>query len=113
MTAASAATASRISSTPGVCGGEACIRGTRIMVWLLVYFRRHGWTDAALLDAYPGLTSADLDAAWDYCARNATEIERAVWRNAVAAGHEPDATAPALEDTMFHGSSAQTPGGAP
>jgi uncharacterized protein (DUF433 family) len=86
-----ATVASRISSKPGVCGGEACIDGTRIMIWLLVYLRRRGRSDAALLDDYPGLTPADLDAAWDYYRRNPLEIEQAVWRNTVAADHEPGA----------------------
>ncbi len=95
MTAASAATASRIASTPGVCGGETCIHGTRIMVWLLVYLRRRGRTDAALLDDSPGLTPAELDAAWDYYRRNPLEIEQAVWRNIVAADHEPGSPVPA------------------
>ena len=89
MTTATAA--SRISSKPGVRGGEACIDGTRIMIWLLVYLRRRGRSDAALLDDYPGLTPADLDAAWDYYRRNPLEIEQAVWRNTVAADHEPGA----------------------
>jgi len=26
----------RIVKTPGVCGGEACVRGTRLSVWGLV-----------------------------------------------------------------------------
>ncbi|HVS34517.1 MAG TPA: DUF433 domain-containing protein [Gemmataceae bacterium] len=89
------ATASLISSTPGVCGGEACIRGTRIMVWLLVYMRRRGRTDADILDGYPGLTQADLDAAWDYYGQHATEIEQAIWRTNVAADCEPGALMPA------------------
>jgi uncharacterized protein (DUF433 family) len=26
----------RITKTPGICGGDACVRGTRIPVWLLL-----------------------------------------------------------------------------
>jgi uncharacterized protein (DUF433 family) len=95
MTAPIAATASRISSTPGVCGGDACVRATRIMVWLLLYLRRRGRTDADLLDAYPDLTPADLDAAWDYYRAHPVEIEQAVWSNTVAADHEPGVPVPA------------------
>jgi uncharacterized protein (DUF433 family) len=29
-----------VQKTSGVCGGEACIRDTRIMVWLLVSLMR-------------------------------------------------------------------------
>ena len=68
----------RVTSTPGVCGGEACIRGTRIMVWLLVYFRRRGRSDADLLADYPGLMPEDLAAAWQYEATHREEIERAI-----------------------------------
>jgi hypothetical protein len=38
-----------ISKTAGICGGEACIRGHRIPVWLLVGYRQLGWDDAKLL----------------------------------------------------------------
>jgi hypothetical protein len=31
-----------ISKTPGVMGGEACIRESRIPVWLMVSYRRMG-----------------------------------------------------------------------
>jgi uncharacterized protein (DUF433 family) len=31
-----------IRKTSGVCGGAACLRDTRIMVWLLVDLRRQG-----------------------------------------------------------------------
>ncbi|MCU0542788.1 MAG: DUF433 domain-containing protein [Oscillatoriaceae cyanobacterium Prado104] len=34
-----------IQKTPGVMGGEACIRQTRIPVWLLVSYRRQGASD--------------------------------------------------------------------
>jgi uncharacterized protein (DUF433 family) len=36
---------SGIERTPGVCGGDACIAGTRIPVWVLEGFRRLGWTE--------------------------------------------------------------------
>ena len=42
-----------IERTPGVCGGDACIAGTRIPVWVLEGFRRLGWTDATILASYP------------------------------------------------------------
>src|SRR5205823_922299 len=40
------ATTDRITKTPGVCGGDACIRGHRIPVWVLVGYRRLGLPDA-------------------------------------------------------------------
>jgi uncharacterized protein (DUF433 family) len=77
----SEATTSRVSKTPGVCGGDACIRGTRFPVWGLVESRQQGLTDADILRRHPDLTRADLDAAWDYYARNRPEIEQALWLN--------------------------------
>ena len=72
--------ASWIEKTPGVCGGDACIRRTRITVRLLVEYRKGGLTDRQLLEAYPSLTPADLAAAWEYYGRNTGEIEEAIAR---------------------------------
>jgi uncharacterized protein (DUF433 family) len=75
------ATTDRITKTPGVCGGAACIRGHRIPVWVLVGYRLLNKTDAELLRAYPSLTPADLQAAWEYAAAHPDEIERAIREN--------------------------------
>ena len=69
-----------IQKTPGVVGGDACIRHTRIPVWLLVEWRRLGVSDSDLLDDYPYLTTADLATAWEYYQRNQAEIEEAIRR---------------------------------
>jgi uncharacterized protein (DUF433 family) len=82
-----------IQKTPGVCGGEACIRQTRIAVWMLVLDRKMGMTDAEVLDALPTLTPADLDAAWEYYRANPVEIEQAIWFNDTA-GNVPDGVRP-------------------
>jgi len=74
-------TASWISKRPNYCGGDACIRETRIPVWVLVNYRRLGSTDTEILDAYPSLTPADLDAAWQYASANAEEIDRDIREN--------------------------------
>jgi uncharacterized protein (DUF433 family) len=71
----------RITKTPNVCGGDACIRGHRIPVWILVGYRRLGKSDADLLVDYPSLTAADLEAAWEYAAANPDEIDRAIKDN--------------------------------
>lgn len=71
----------RITKTPGVHGGDACIRGHRIPVWVLVGYRRLGKSDAALLRDYPSLTPADLEAAWQYAAANPDEIDNAIREN--------------------------------
>jgi uncharacterized protein (DUF433 family) len=74
-------TASWISKKPDRCGGDACVRETRIPVWVLVGYRRLGMSDAKILEAYPTLTPADLHAAWDYASANAEEIDRAIREN--------------------------------
>lgn len=40
-----------ITKNPGVMGGDACIAGTRIPVWLLVNYRSQGANDADILEA--------------------------------------------------------------
>jgi uncharacterized protein (DUF433 family) len=67
-----------IRKTPGVCGGDACIRNTRIPVWLLEGYRQLGVAEAGLLDAYPSLTSEDLRIAWAYVAAYRDEIEETI-----------------------------------
>jgi uncharacterized protein (DUF433 family) len=76
-----ATTASWISKRPDRCGGDACIRDHRIPVWVLVNYRRLGASDAEILRAYPSLTPADLEAAWEYAAANAEEIDTAIREN--------------------------------
>ena len=73
--------ATKIVKTPDTCGGDARIDGTRIPVWVLVNYRRQVGSDAELLEAYPSIKLADLDAAWDYAARYPEEIDRAIAEN--------------------------------
>jgi uncharacterized protein (DUF433 family) len=48
---------------PGICGGEAVVRGTRIPVSMLVALKAQGAPDAELLEDYPSLTPQTLNAA--------------------------------------------------
>jgi uncharacterized protein (DUF433 family) len=74
--------ASWIQKTPGVIGGDACIRNSRIAVWMLVEAKRLGFSDEELRQRYdPPLTQADLDTAWAYVAANGEEIEQAIHDN--------------------------------
>src|SRR5260370_19583375 len=70
-----------VRKTPDVCGGEACIRDSRIMVWLLVSFMRQGMSDAELLANYPALTVEDLHAARAYYRAHPREIDEAIAAN--------------------------------
>ena len=72
---------SGIETTPGVCGGDARVAGTRIPVWTLEQYRRLGLSEARILEAFPGLRAADLVNAWSYVASHADEIERLIREN--------------------------------
>lgn len=71
-------TASWIQKTPGVRGGDPCIRKTRHTVAGLVQWQRLGSSDDEILERHPDLSQDDLDAAWKYYLGNAEEINRAI-----------------------------------
>lgn len=58
----------RITADPLVCHGKACIRGTRIMVSVVVDNVAAGSSRDQILASYPALKSADIDAALAYAA---------------------------------------------
>jgi uncharacterized protein (DUF433 family) len=70
-----------IESTPGVCGGEACIVRTRIPVWILAEARRLGASEEELLRSYPTLRAEDLANAWAYLRSHRSEIEANIRAN--------------------------------
>jgi uncharacterized protein (DUF433 family) len=72
---------SGIEATPGVCGGEPRIAGTRIPVRTLEQYRRQGLSEAQILGAFPTLRAADLVNAWMYVAAHPDEIERDILAN--------------------------------
>jgi uncharacterized protein (DUF433 family) len=72
---------SYISEEPNRCGGDACVRDTRIPVWVVVNYGRLGGSDDKLLRDYPSLTPADLKAAREYALSHAEEIDRAIREN--------------------------------
>jgi len=53
----------RISVTPAVCDGRACIRGTQILVPAIVDNVAGGVPQDEILRSYPALTKLDIDAA--------------------------------------------------
>ncbi|NJL35316.1 MAG: DUF433 domain-containing protein [Leptolyngbyaceae cyanobacterium RM2_2_4] len=73
-----------ITKTPDVCGGDACIAGTRIPLWVLVQARNLGISEAELLYDYPTLSATDLANAWVYAHANPEEIETAIQENEAA-----------------------------
>jgi uncharacterized protein (DUF433 family) len=58
----------RVEIDPGVMLGKPVIRGTRIPVELIIRKLGEGAAEADLLDAYPRLTRADIQAALLYAA---------------------------------------------
>ena len=58
----------RISINPKICHGQPCVKGTRIMVWLVVQYLANGDTVEDILAAYPSLTREDIQACLAYAA---------------------------------------------
>jgi len=58
----------RISVDPKVCHGKACIRGTRIMVSVVLDNIAAGVPRNEILASYPSLQPDDIDAALAYAA---------------------------------------------
>lgn len=55
-----------ISVDPQVCHGKACIKGTRVMVSVILDNLAAGISREEILASYRSLTSEDLDAALTY-----------------------------------------------
>lgn len=56
----------RISFDPQIMGGQACIRGMRITVSLIVNLIAHGKTFQEIMQEYPDLERADIQQALEY-----------------------------------------------
>ena len=63
----------RIAIDPEVYHGQACIKGTRIPVHLIVHMLANGDTIDELLEAYPSIVKEDILACLDYAATLAEE----------------------------------------
>jgi uncharacterized protein (DUF433 family) len=63
----------RVSVDPAVCHGKACIRGTKIMVSVILDNIAASVDDDELLTSYPSLKSEDINAALGYAAELARE----------------------------------------
>ena len=62
-----------ISVDPAICHGRACIKGTRIMVSVVLDNLAAGISTEELLKSYPTLKGDDIQAALDYAAELARE----------------------------------------
>ncbi len=63
----------RISVDPEVCHGKACIRGTRVPVYLILEMMAAGESTEGILEAYPFLSTDDVISALEYGATLARE----------------------------------------
>jgi uncharacterized protein (DUF433 family) len=62
-----------IVSDPTICHGQACIKGTRIPVAVILDNLAAGVSEAELLQSYPTLTPEAIRAALAYAAELARE----------------------------------------
>ncbi|HEY4689368.1 MAG TPA: DUF433 domain-containing protein [Anaerolineae bacterium] len=67
-----------IERRPGVQGGDACIAGTRIPVWVLAAMHKQGDTVEDVLEAYPDLSAAQVHAAFSYYYDHRAEIDAVI-----------------------------------
>lgn len=58
----------RISVDPLVCHGRACIKGTRVMVSVVLDNLADGISAEEIIKSYPSLTPADIQAVIAYAA---------------------------------------------
>lgn len=63
----------RIVIDPQICHGTATIRGTRVMVSVILDNLAAGASPQEILGSYPSLTSPDIQAAVAYAAEIARE----------------------------------------
>ena len=73
----------RISSDPLICHGQACVKGTRIMVSVVLDNLAEGLSEQNILKSYSSLKIEDIKAVLIYAAELAkeriqSEFERAI-----------------------------------
>ncbi len=73
--------ASHIEKKPGVCGGKACVSGTRIRVQdIYVWHELQGQSPDEIASRFPQLSLADIHAALAYYWDNPGEIDQEMAR---------------------------------
>jgi uncharacterized protein (DUF433 family) len=75
----------RIQTDPAICHGKACIRGTRIMVSVVLANLADGMTEGEIRAEYPSLETEDIQAALAYAADLAGEEDFTPLRRRVGA----------------------------
>ncbi len=57
-----------ITTNPGICNGRACIKGTRIMISVILDNLAEGMSPEQIIKSYPSLKPVDIKAAIAYAA---------------------------------------------
>jgi len=65
----------RIISDPQVMFGKPVIKGTRLTVQFIMEQLANGWSEADLINSYPGLTHEDILASFSFVADALNEIK--------------------------------------
>ncbi len=63
----------RIVRDPAICGGQPVIKGTRVLVRVILGYLAHGETTTAILSEFPTLEEADVRAVISFAAASASE----------------------------------------
>ena len=63
----------RIVSDHRICGGELCIKGTHIPVYVILSHLAAGEDYSAIIESFPVLMAEDIVACLEYAAYLATE----------------------------------------
>ena len=59
----------RITVNPEICHGQPCVKGTRIMVSVILDCLANGMDKDEILSEYPGIAVEDIEAAISYAAK--------------------------------------------
>ena len=63
----------RITSDPEICGGDPCIKGTRIPVHIVLSHLAAGDSQETLIEQFPKLAIEDIRACLEFAAYLSTE----------------------------------------
>jgi uncharacterized protein (DUF433 family) len=63
----------RIVRDPAICAGQPIIRGTRVLVRVVLGYLAHGETTARILGEFPSLTEEDVRAVIAFAAASTGE----------------------------------------
>ncbi len=63
----------RISADPNICHGKACIKGTRVMISVILDCLAENMTEEEILEEFPSLKKGDIQIALEYSAMLARE----------------------------------------